>query len=92
MDNWLIKYYRKIMTITVWGVIGSLIIIIAATLLIYKSFGMFTNELALIFMNLWVYLFIILMSILRYKKKFWIFIPAAIFGLLTVIFAASIFF
>ena len=92
MDNWLIKYYRKIMTITVWGVIGSLIIIIAATLLIYKSFGMFTNELALIFMNLWVYLFIILMSILRYKKKFWIFVPAAIFGLLTVIFAASIFF
>ncbi|HEY5501181.1 MAG TPA: hypothetical protein VIK09_04275 [Candidatus Humimicrobiaceae bacterium] len=92
MSNWLIKYYRKIMTITVWGVIGSLIIIIAATLLIYKSFGMFTNELALIFMNLWVYLFIILMSILRYKKKFWIFVPAAIFGLLTVIFAASIFF
>ena len=92
MSNWLIKYYRKIMTITVWGVIGSLIIIIAATLLIYKSFGMFTNELALIFMNLWVYLFIILMSILRYKKKFWIFVPAAIFGLLTVIFAASILF
>ena len=80
------------MALSVWGVIGSLIIIIAATLLIYKSLGTFTNELALIFMNLWIYLFIILVSILRYKKKFWIFVPAAIFGLLTVIFAASIFF
>ena len=92
MDNWLLKYYRKIIIITVWGVMGSLIIIIAATLLIYKSFGMFTNELALIFVNLWLYIFIIFASILRYKKKFWIFVPAAIFGLVTVVFAASIFF
>lgn len=92
MDNWFLKNYRKIIIITVWNFTGSLIIILAATLLIYKSFGIFTNEIALIFLNLWIYIFIILMSILRYKKKFWIFVPATIFGLLTVIFAASIFF
>jgi hypothetical protein len=92
MNDWLLKYYRKIITITVWGVIGSLIIIIALTILIYRSFGIFTNELALIFTNLWIYIFIIFVSILRYKKKFWIFVPTAIFGLLTVVFAASIFF
>jgi hypothetical protein len=92
MDNWLSDNYKKIITITIWGVAGSLIIIIAATILIYKSFGMFANELALIFINLWIYIFIILASILRSKKKFWIFVPTAIFGLVTVVFAASIFF
>ena len=92
MNNWLLENYKKIVTITIWSVAGSLIIIIAATLLIYKSFGMFANELALIFINLWLYIFIIFASILRYKKKFWIFVPAAIFGLVTVVFAASIFF
>jgi len=92
MDNWLLKNYKKIITVTTWGVAGSLIAILAATILIYKSFGMFVNELALIFVNLWVYVFIILAGILKYRRKFWIFVSAAIFGLLTVVFAASIFF
>ena len=92
MDKWLLDNYKKIIIIIIWGVAGSLIIIIAATLLIYKTFGMFTNGLALIFLNLWLYIFITLINVLRYKKKFWIFVLAALFGLLTVIFAASIFF
>jgi hypothetical protein len=91
MDKWFLNNYKKSVAIMIWGVAASLIIIIAATLLIYKSFGMFTNELALIFVNLWVYIFIIFASILRYKKKFWIFVTTAFFGLLTVVFAASIF-
>ena len=78
--------------ITAWGFTGSLAVIIAFTILIYKSFGIFANGIALIFFNLWIYIFIILMSILKYKKNFWIFMPAAIFGLVTIIFAASIFF
>jgi len=91
MNDWFLKNYRKIIMITAWGFTGSLIIIIALNILIYKSFGMFANGIALIFFNLWIYIFIILMSILKYKKKLWIFIPAVIFGLLTIVFAASIF-
>ena len=92
MDNWLEKNYKKIVIITGWGVAGSLIIILAATFFVYRSIGILTNAVALIFLNFWIYIFIILMSILRYKKKFWIFLSAAAFGLATVIFAASIFF
>jgi len=92
MNEWLEKNYKKIMIIMGWGVTGSLIIILGLTFLIYRSIGMLTNAIALIFLNFWVYIFIILISILRYKKKFWIFVPTAIFGIVTIIFAASIFF
>jgi hypothetical protein len=92
MNEWLEKNYKKIMIIMGWGVTGSLIIILGLTFLIYRTIGMLTNAIALIFLNFWVYIFIILISILRYKKKFWIFVPTAIFGIVTIIFAASIFF
>ena len=92
MNDWFLKNYPKIIKITVWSFTCSLIIIAALNILIYKSFGIFINGLALIFLNLWIYFFLIFMSILKYKKKFWIYATASIFGLLTIIFAASVFF
>ena len=83
------KNYKKIFSICLYSVIGCVIFIIFLSFFIHLNWAGFIGTIFDIFFNIWIWIFIIFISIFRKNHKAWALVVSIIFGFITIIAAIS---
>jgi len=78
------KNYKKIFNICFYSVIGWVTFIIFLSFFIYLNWADFLGTILGIFINFWIWLFMIFISIFRKNHKAWALVVSIIFGFSTI--------
>ncbi len=79
------RNYKKLFNICFYSVIGGVVFVILLSILIYGDPAGIIGTILNIFLNIWIWPFLIFIFIFRKTHKAWAFIVSVIFGFITIV-------